>query len=146
MPGPPPKDPAQRRRRNSSGAQKTLLPAGGRGKRNAPVWPLASAKPACWPGLWKMPQAVVWERDHLVRVVARYAVLLEQAEQPGAPVFVLAETRQLEDRLGLSPKAMRSLLWEVTSDEVGEQRAERAAPVVVPVTAAESARGRLKVV
>lgn len=34
----------------------------------------------------------------------------------------LAEARQFEDRLGLTPKAMRLLLWEITSDEVEEQR------------------------
>jgi hypothetical protein len=34
----------------------------------------------------------------------------------------LAEARQLEDRLRLTPKAMRMLMWEVTSDEMAEVR------------------------
>lgn len=138
MPGPAPKDPAQRRRRNVA-VGKTLLPAGGR-KGAAPRWPLSAVKPGLWSGLWRAPQAVAWERHGLVRVVARYALLLEVAEVPGAPAALLAEVRQLEDRLGLNSKAMRSLLWEVASDEVGEQRAEHV------VTPAESARSRLKVV
>jgi hypothetical protein len=34
----------------------------------------------------------------------------------------MAEARQLEDRLGLTPKSMRMLLWEITVDEVTEKR------------------------
>lgn len=140
MPGPAPKDPAQRRRRHATGAQKTLLPASGR-TGAAPRWPLAAAKPSLWSSLWRSPQAVAWQRDGLVRVVARYALLLVDAEEPGAPITLLGEVRQLEDRLGLNPKAMRSLLWEISTDELAEKRAEQPA-----ASLAESARSRLKVV
>jgi hypothetical protein len=116
-----------------------LLPAGGR-TGAAPRWPLAVAKPSLWTGLWKSPQAVVWERGGMVRVVARYAILLTQAESVDASAALLGEVRQLEDRLGLNPKAMRSLLWEVSSDEVGEKRSEAA------VSTADAARSRLRVV
>jgi hypothetical protein len=34
----------------------------------------------------------------------------------------MSEARQLEDRLGLTPKAMRLLLWEIASDELAERR------------------------
>lgn len=142
MPGPAPKDPAARRRRNSTGAQKTLLPAGGRDGKT-PTWPIkAVPKPTTlWTSLWKLPQAVAWERQHLARVVARYAMLLQLAESYEASAAVLGEVRQLEDRLGLNPKAMRSLLWEVTEDEVGEKRSEAAT-----ISAADAARSRLRVV
>ncbi len=46
----------------------------------------------------------------------------------------------MEDRLGLNPKALRSLLWEVTSDEVAERRDES------KVSKATSKRAELKVV
>lgn len=137
--GPAPKDPAQRRRRNSTGASKTLLPAGGR-KGATPRWPLTVAKPTLWASLWKLPQAVVWEQTGAVRVVARYALLLEQAELPDASAALLGEVRQMEDRLGLNPKAMRSLLWEVSSDEVGEKR------VSAPQSKADAKRTELRIV
>lgn len=137
--GPAPKDPAQRRRRNSTGTSKTLLPAEGR-KGAAPRWPLTVGKPTLWAGLWKLPQSVVWERTGMIRVVARYAVLLEQAEQVDATAALLGEVRQLEDRLGLNPKAMRSLLWEISSDEVAEKR------TVAPQSKAEAKRAELRIV
>lgn len=73
-----------------------------------------------WDQLWRTPQAVAWERLGWVRVVARYARLAVAAEELDKDA--LSEARQLEDRLGLTPKAMRLLLWEIVADEVGEQR------------------------
>lgn len=115
MPGPAQKDPAVRRRRNVS-VGKTLLPAGGR-EGDVPEWPLALVpESSSWVDLWRTPQAVAWERLGYFRVVARYSLLLELAEC-GAAAPIQGEVRQLEDRLGLTPKAMRMLLWEVSSDE-----------------------------
>jgi hypothetical protein len=45
-----------------------------------------------------------------------------EAEKRNAPAKALMEARQFEDRLGLTPKAMRMLLWEIVADEVTEQR------------------------
>lgn len=133
----PPKDPAQRRRRNAA-TGKVLLPAGGFAG-DVPRWPLVVDEPVVWAELWASPQAAAWAQMGLARVVARYAVLLLDAELPTATAPLLSEVRQLEDRLGLNPKAMRSLLWEVSSDEVAEKR-------TVKVSPAQSARSRLKVV
>jgi hypothetical protein len=47
----------------------------------------------------------------------------------------LAQATALEDRLGLTPKAMRLLLWEIVVDEMA---AKRRAP--------KAARGRVKAV
>ena len=49
---------------------------------------------------------------------------------------LLAQATALEDRLGLTPKSMRMLLWEITADEVGEKRGETAS----------DARSRIKAV
>jgi hypothetical protein len=49
----------------------------------------------------------------------------------------MSEARQMEDRLGLTPKAMRLLLWEIVADEVGERRDS---------TSASTARRRIKAV
>lgn len=128
MPGPAPKDPSARRRRNAS-VGKTLLPAGGH-VGDPPVWPLRSDEPVVWAELWSTPQAAAWAQLGYTRVVARYAFLLEIIEGgEGAPAAaILGEVRQMEDRLGLNPKAMRSLLWEVAADEVAERREDNAVP------------------
>lgn len=111
MPGPAPKPAEHRRRRNASpGALR--LPSSGR-SGPAPAWPLGGKVPAVWPELWRMPQAVAWERLHLTRIVARYAAKLTEAEQPEAGAAIQAEVRQVEDRLGLSPMAMLRLRWEI---------------------------------
>jgi hypothetical protein len=118
---------------------KTLLPAEGRTDA-APAWPFSKAdEPETWVPLWATPQSVAWERLGWTRTVARYALLLSEVEVPDAKATLLGEVRQLEDRLGLNPKAMRALLWEVVADEVGEKREDRPAK-------AESKRAQLKIV
>jgi hypothetical protein len=83
----------------------------------------------------------MWHLQNTVRVVARYAHLLDKVSDPDTDeklVKVLfGEVRQLEDRLGLSPLAMLRLRWEVdptateapavttTVDEVGAARVRR---------------------
>ena|SRR5882757_3182996 len=128
MPGPAPKPDNQRRRRNATVAM-TRLPAEGR-QGDPPRWPLAFTAAFCedtWAELWSTPQAAAWERlgPGAVRMVARYVVLLAEAEV-GEPKAAM-EVRQLEDRLGLSPLAMLRLRWEVAADEVAEARNTRSA-------------------
>lgn len=118
---PPKVDPARRNPRSGP----LTLPAEGR-QGEPPDWPLAgkptAAEKRAWAELWATPQAVAWERLGWTRTVARYCRVMVEAERRDAPAKALMEARQLEDRLGLSPKAMRMLLWEIVSDEVGEQR------------------------
>ncbi len=134
MPTPPKFDPA----RGGRGRGPTRLPAGGR-KGAPPAWPLGESTEAeaqAWVELWRTPQAVAWERMEWTRTVARYCRLMVAAESIEATAAIHAQTTALEDRLGLTPKAMRLLLWEVSSDEVADKRA----------TKATSARGRIKAV
>lgn len=135
MPGPAPKPDAQRRRRNAPMANTLRLPSEGR-TGPTPRWPRMGRPPAVWAELWRTPQAVAWERLGWTRVVARYCSALAVAEKSMSPAM-LAEVRQLEDRLGLTPMAMLRLRWEVAADEVAEARDER--PAAAP-------RRRLKVV
>lgn len=91
---------------------------------------------ALWADLWKLPQAVQWERLGWTRDVAqyvRYKVLAELGDLDSGK-----EARQYSDRLGLTPLAMLRLRWEVVANEVGAKREER--------TQQTSARRRLKVV
>lgn len=136
MPGPAPKlNPVRRNARTGP----LTLPAQGR-TGEPPKWPLegqTASELDVWADLWATPQAVAWEKMGWTRVVARLCRLMVASERPDAAAALLAEVRQLEDRLGLSPMSMRRLLWQVSSDEVAEKRSEKAS---------ESVRGRLRAV
>src|SRR5262249_12917611 len=116
MPTPPSPDPA----RGTRGRGPTLLPPAGR-SGPAPEWPLPgtprAAEPAAWAQLWAAPRAVAWERLGWTRTVGRYARLLVRAESRAATPALQAQTTALEDRLGLTPKSMRLLLWQIAVDE-----------------------------
>lgn len=133
MPNPPKFDPA----RGARGRGPMKLPAEGR-CGEAPIWPLSgqsASEAEAWEELWRTPQAVAWERLGWLRTVARYCRVMVAAEQPEAPPALLAQATALEDRLGLTPKALRLLLWEISSDELTQQR-----------QTASSARKRIKAV
>lgn len=121
--GPPPNPNA--RRRNKRPEWRTLPAAGRDG--NPPAFPLPGRGKALlelWASLWSSPQAVAWEQLGWTRIVARYAKLLLAAERKDAPIALLAEVRQLEDRLGLTPMSMRRLQWEIErKPEDGDQPA-----------------------
>lgn len=121
MPGPPPKVDAIRR---NSRVGPVKLPAEGR-KGPAPAWPLDEAatpgEERAWGQLWATPQAVAWERLGWTRSVGRYCRMLVEAEDTLRPTL-LAQCTAMEDRLGLTPKSLRMLMWEIVTDEVSEQR------------------------
>lgn len=135
---PPPKPDAIRRNARVGPVQ---LPAEGR-KGAPPEWPLHSAmsvtEQATWDYLWTLPQAVMWEKTGQHHVIARYCRLLVVAENMSRPSAVLhAQITALEDKIGMNPKAMRTLMWAVADDEVAQKRAE---------TASTDVRRRLKAV
>ncbi|MFG1839114.1 hypothetical protein ACGFH8_11845 [Micromonospora sp. NPDC049175] len=121
MPNPPKFDP----QRGTRGRGGVALPAGGR-HGDPPPWPLPGRQSLderrAWEQLWATPQAVAWEQLRWTRTVARYCRVMIAAEQPDASAALLAQATVLEDRLGLTPKSMRLLLWHVAADEVGERR------------------------
>lgn len=86
-----------------------------------------------WRALWCSPQSVQWEKLGWTREVAQYVrhkVLGELGVLDDAK-----EARAWSDRLGLTPKAMLGLRWEISSDEVAEKRASRTPPQATPVPA-----------
>jgi hypothetical protein len=110
------KAPGTLRRRNS--ARITTIPADGR-KGQAPAWPLGTATAAerrRWVALWKKPQAVIWEAEHLQEFVARYVRVVLQAEEK-LWAKSLAEARQMEDRLLLNAMAMFRTQTQIVDDE-----------------------------
>lgn len=128
--GPAPKADNLRRRRNlpMGGATPTRLPAAGR-SGPPPVWPLpkhpeTSARAAereFWNRVWSKPQALMWDQQQCYDVVARYVRLSVEVNRGFAGPPLLAEVRQLEDRLGLSPQSMLRLRWIIEADEVVER-------------------------
>jgi hypothetical protein len=114
-----PKPGSQRPNRGLNAGARVVLPASGRRGR-PPRWPLetqAERERVLWRRLWRTPQAVAWESLGWPDVVARYARLAAEAERPHAGAPVRAEARQLEDRLGLSPRSMLLLRWTVGDQE-----------------------------
>ena len=97
------------------------LPRNGR-RSDIPEWPLrysTEAESTRWARLWRLPQALVWEEQGSFEAVARYVRHVLAAEEAfDAPL--LGQVAQLEDRLGLTPKAMRLLLWVVVDDASSE--------------------------
>lgn len=73
-----------------------------------------------WRGLWRTPQAVMWERLGWTRDVAQYARLLVRADL--GDLNAGKEARQWSDRLGLNPMAMLRLRWEVEPGDDGDTR------------------------
>ncbi len=137
MPQLPKIDPA----RGSRGRGIVHLPVEGRTGK-APAWPLdgrqSAAERRAWEQVWATPAAVAWERLGWTRTVARYCRVIVAAEAPDATPALLAQATALEDRLGLTPKAMRLLMWQVVSDEIAVRREESAGTA--------SVRKRLKAV
>lgn len=119
-----------------------ILPASGR-PGAPPPWPIPGpqipAEMLAWEQLWATPQAVVWEKLGWTRTVARYCRVMIEAERDDASAAMLAQCSVLEDRLGLTPKAMRALLWQVAPDEVAERRDERSESVRERLRAVDSA-------
>ena len=118
--GPAPRKPSSAKRRPNSGLAFKRLPHEGR-KGDPPPWPLpeitgdpaASAQEAEeWTRLWSLPQAFEWERMQCAPLVALYVRVFVRAMRPGADTKLFGEVRQLDAKIGLSPRAMQDLRWE----------------------------------
>jgi hypothetical protein len=92
------------------------LPKEGR-KGNPPAWPFPTratkAERDLWRSLWKLPQALGWERAHQHHQVALYVRTLVRAQDPESPIGLTNSTRQLQDSLGLSEAGLRMLRWRI---------------------------------
>lgn len=126
-----------RRRRNAPTIPTTELPAGGyRGTMPSSPYRLGVRGRAWWKWAWRTPQAAAWGESARY-VVARRALLEDLLkDEVLAPEKALREMRELDDRLGLTPKSMEQLRWKIVvdavdddedRDEVAQRRAEREA-------------------
>jgi len=120
-------------RRNATPGYIQLPGDGYKGK--IPAFPLAkpsAAEREIWEDLWRTPQAVMWIKlgRGLNRIIARYVrnlTILESDRNASIAIAHLnGECRQIEDRLGLTPKAMLTMRWEVPTDELESLKYQRA--------------------
>ena len=103
--------------------QWAVLPANGRkgAPPKLPAWRSWSADTRkAWAVLWSKPQAVMWDQDgsSLFRWALLHELMID--EDVKNPAVLSAEMRQLEDRHGLSPKAMAQLAWKIGADDEAE--------------------------
>ena len=131
MPGPPPKSDSERRNRARPVHEWVEIPNTPR-ERPAPDLPDDQQWPAgtvdAWRRLWALPQASRWEQSGttLHTWVRLHAKLVAGVR---APAPLAGEMRYIEDRHGVSPKAMRDLRWRFTEPEPeGDPKPKRAKP------------------
>ncbi|NWO17426.1 MAG: hypothetical protein HLX46_11495 [Corynebacterium sp.] len=114
------KAPGVRRRPGRVKRVPALLPAEGRAGA-APRWPLSGRAQKGWAELWRLPQAVIWERQQSDFAVARYLRLRNAVDDVGSAETIranlLAELRHLETSLGLNHKGLQVLGWEIVASE-----------------------------
>jgi hypothetical protein len=115
VPGPVPKHPSQRRRRNV-GPQFKRLPAEGRREpvpdlpEKAGGW--LSTTRDWWGRVWKSPMATEWlEADH--DTVLRLAYMVDAEGRGEGGTVLRREIRYLEGAFGLNPASRARLRWEV---------------------------------
>ena len=126
----------QKRRPNATSGFKRLPHEGRSG--DPPVWPLpelddsqlAALEAVEWARVWGLPQAVEWERMRCETLVAMYVRVFVKASLTGGDTKLLSEMRQLDAKIGLSPRAMMDLRWE-TDDAPFEEEDDPAVPVPI---------------
>lgn len=138
MPGPLPTGKAVRR--NAPTIPTTRLPVSGRKGRapNPPDWvTLGEAGAAFWAWAWKQPQALAWDtgtRPALARRAMLEDLFMAAAAVGDRVEGLLSRMESLDVQLGLTPKAMAQLRWQIVadeeqapdvSDEVAAKKAER---------------------
>lgn len=139
MRGPLPQ--AQKHRTNAPTYANVVLPHGGRKGRvpKPPTWvTLGKAGDAWWKWAWRTPQATQWDAS-TEPLVARRAALEDQWNRPfydkdgnetAPPASLMKSILDLDDRLGLSPKALAQLRW-VIGDAVSEDEKPDAHVIVL---------------
>jgi hypothetical protein len=106
-------------RRTATAGFLQLDPGGRRGP--TPDWPLplnphaeqAELERRKWEQLWTLPQAIEWERMRADDIVALYVRVFVKVTRPAASPKTISELRALDEKLGISPKALQRMRWEI---------------------------------
>jgi hypothetical protein len=148
MPGPPPKDPALRVRRNKVATRASIGRAAPAKKRTLPprkpAWHAEARR--TWDDWWRSPEAAEWTQVH-VSGLLRVIVLVDdfwRATTSGERKAIAAEIRLQGAEFGLSPLAKRRLQWERIHQEDEETAAAK--PRVAPPAPPPSGDPRLRLV
>ena len=136
MPGPLPKDPATRARRNKATTRTTLpsveeaatnkVPALYKRERASEKWHPRVV--AWWKAVWKSPMASEWLAAEVVGLAYRLAELLQafwSTDDPELRVKLETKIDAAEAKLGLSPIDRRRLQWEIEKGEQADERTSR---------------------
>lgn len=75
-----------------------------------------------WVGLWRKPQAVMWERLGLVVQVAAYARAFAESVLPGASAGLKTAVLRMEAELGISTSGMLQNGWVIETPAGGPDR------------------------
>jgi hypothetical protein len=151
MPGPMPKDPAMRQRRNKS-STKAMLPAEPAPRLRRPKLPVILRKtkvgdvemeaPIAWHAMAEAFWCVVWEspmHHEFLRAdepaLIRLLMLVHIFWSTGGDLAMAKEIRMMEREFGLTPLSRRRLEWTVAQAEEArdrheEKRIARAGPVI----------------
>jgi hypothetical protein len=129
MPGPLPKDPAVRQRRNKS-STRAILPAENLPRTKAPKLPKlpdgeewhAMAK-EYWKVIWSSPMSVEFLRGD-EPALYRLLMLVNRFWNTGS-LNVAKEIRMLEREFGLTPLSRRRLEWTVAQAEEAKDKHEQ---------------------
>lgn len=148
MPGPTPKHPSTRTRRNKTSTAATLTADP---KVKAPTLPKRGGwhemTRAWWADIWSSPMAPEFDDSDKHGLFA-LALLVDDfwtADSASDRIKLAAEIRQQGQRFGLSPIDRRRLQWEIERTEEAQQKgaSRRAAPKKKP---AVDPRGTLRAV
>lgn len=146
MPGPAPKNPATRQRRNKS-ATRSLLPAEAAPRQRAPSLPRHrewhDMTRSWWKDVWSSPMASEYLRadEH---ALFRLAVLIDAFWTEPSQALA-AEIRLQQQAFGLTPLDRRRLEWNIEQVEQMKDRGDRQRSArAIIVTAADDPRRQLK--
>lgn len=152
MPGPPPKNPATRRRTNKTSTHATLVrdhdvvapPLPERADQDWHPFTLQ-----WWADIWASPMAPEFERTSDTHGLYMLAALHDDfwrvpPEKPRVRAELAAEIRLQEQRFGLSPYDRRRLQWQIEATEAAQDRGrQRRARTIEPVEAGSDPRAVL---
>lgn len=126
-----PKPDNERQRRNAPTFDWVKLPESGNTKPAPPMpkgtWFRSTLD--WWAQHWSHPCALMWRADDPAH--ARLAWIQDQVAGGTASVGLMSEARQLEDRLGLNPKARLQLRWMIVPDHLATMGSRPMEPLAV---------------
>lgn len=137
MPGPMPKDPSTRQRRNRTSTA-ALLAANPDAVVPELGFDVTDRTRSWWRDVWTSPMAGEYD-DTDRHGLAMLALLVDSFWRTtqggeGDPLKLLAEIRQQSQRYGLSPIDRRRLQWEIERTEEAKVRGERRRTATRPAT------------